>query len=94
MDAQSLVTNKINELREKGLDEEILGGYIADALELAFVKTLSTKVDKLTEDKYNKIVGAIESDKVDEAISLLSEDTDDFDEQFFCLHLKEALEIK
>ena len=94
MDTQNILENKINELREKGIEEEVLGGYIADAIELAFIKTLSPKVEELAEETYKQILKSIESKNFQEVIDLLINESDDIDESIFNLHLKEALEIK
>ena len=95
MDTQELLQSKIEELKGKNITLEIINGYIADAIELAFIKTISPKIDSLPPEVYGNVVKAVESGNAEELEKLLAADDKDYDldEKIFSMNLKEALEI-
>jgi Mg/Co/Ni transporter MgtE len=93
MDIQTIIQEEINKSVKLGLTPEMSETYIADALELAFVKTLAKRVDALPEDIYAKILAYLEQKDIATALDILFAENDtgiDIDEKIFALHLKEA----
>lgn len=93
MNSLELIENQITHLKDQGIQEETIAGYINESLMLAFIKTIGPKIDTLPNDVYEKIKDAINEGNIESVTNILfsddNVDLEKIDDEIFALHLNE-----
>lgn len=90
-----IVNKKIEELVKQGADDTSINKYLTQSFELAVVRLLSNKIDKLSDEQYQKIEQAVNEKNFDNLNSILGNDklSQKLDEKIFEQHLKDIFKI-
>lgn len=90
-----IVNKKIEELVEKGADDISINKYLIQSFELATIRLLSNKIDKLSDEQYQKIEQAVHKKDFDNLNSILGNDefSQKLDGKIFEQHLKDIFKL-
>lgn len=90
-----IVNKKIEELVEKGADDISINKYLAQSFELAIVRLLSNKIDKLSDEQYQKIEQVVHERNFDNLNSISGNDelSHKLDEKIFEQNLKDIFKL-
>jgi hypothetical protein len=92
---ETIVNKKIEELVEKGADDFSIDKYLIQSFELAMVRLLSNKIDKLSDEQYQKIEQSVNERNFNDLNSILGNDklSQKLDEKIFEQHVKDVFKL-